>query len=323
MSNERDSEVERERLLRQVFARAKPRPQPPPGDTEDVRRVVLAEWEQMTGRRAWRKRAGFAAAAAVALVAVLTYRGSGPESIAPAPLVASVEQVQGVVTTTDGARLSSGSGLLAGARLETGDAQLALRLTTGGSLRIAPRSRVVLSNGDEAELLAGAIYFDSEAQRANDFVVATQLGRIRDVGTQFLVQLDNEQLDVGVREGRISLMRGDAVDSAEPGERLVATQASDNVRRDSVATFGGDWEWAERLAPPFETDGRTIREILSWFESQTGRKVVFADVVAERAAEEVFKGSVDLPPLQKLTAVLSTTNLAYSLEGDHVVIRMR
>src|SRR5690348_3750629 len=116
MSNERDSEVERERLLQRVFARAKPRLQPPPGDTEEIRSAVLAEWEQMTGRRVWRKRAGFAAAAAVALLAVLTYRGGGPEPSALAPLVARVEQVQGVVTTADGARLAGSSGLLAGAR---------------------------------------------------------------------------------------------------------------------------------------------------------------------------------------------------------------
>jgi ferric-dicitrate binding protein FerR (iron transport regulator) len=314
-------------LLRQVFARAKPRVQPPPGDTEEIRSAVLAEWEQMTGRRTWRKRAGFAlvaAAAAAAFGAVLPNIGSGPSPSVPASLVANVEQVQGVVTTADGARLSSGSGLLAGARLETGDAQLALRLTTGGSLRIAPRSRVVLESGDEAELLAGAIYFDSEGQRGNDFVVATQLGRIRDVGTQFLVRLDDEQLDVGVREGRISLLRGAAVDSAEAGERLVTTQAADNVRRDSVPKFGGDWEWAERLAPPFDINGRTLSDFLAWFAEQTGRKVEFADAAAERAARAtVLTGSAEFPPMQKLAAVLATTDFTYSLEGERVVIRMR
>jgi ferric-dicitrate binding protein FerR (iron transport regulator) len=324
MSNEQDQEVERERLLRQLFARAEPRAQPPPADTEQIRSAVLAEWEAVTGRRIWRKRAVLAAAAGAALVAVLAYFGDGPAPSAPPTLVASVARVQGTVTTASGSRLGLGSGIVASTQLETGDGQLALELASGGSLRIGPRSRVVMAGGDEAELLAGVLYFDSEEERVSEFAVVTQLGRVRDVGTQFLVRLDAEQLDVGVRAGRVDLSRGATSDTAGAGERLVASQVSGDLRRDSIATFGTEWEWAERLAPPFEIDGRTVSEFLTWFASQTGRTIVFADAATERAARDtVLSGSIDLPPLQKLSVVLALTDLAYALDGERVVIRMR
>ena len=326
MSNERDSEVERERLLRQLFSHAKPRSQPPPDDTEEIRRAVLAEWEAVTGARIRRNRAGLAAVAAAALVAAaVIYVGGGePVPSAPAPLIASVERVQGIVATGDGVRVSAGSGIVAGVRLESGDGQLSLRLANGGSLRIGPRSRVALTSGDQAELLAGAVYFDSEQRRPNEFVVTTQLGEIRDVGTQFLVRLDDEQLAVGVREGRVTLMRGGDLGTAGVGESLVASQAGNGLRRDSIETFGADWEWAERLAPPFDTEGRTLGEFLAWFEAQTGRMVVFADAATERELRtSQLRGSIDLPPLQKLSAVLDVNNLTYSLEGNRVVIRRR
>ena len=323
MSNERDPEVERERLLRQLFARAKPRPQPPPGDTEEIRRAVLAEWETVTGARVWRRRAAFAAVAAGLLVAAVVYvggGGSGPS--APAPLIASVERAQGVVTTADGARVSAGSGIVAGVQLQSGDGQLSLRLASGGSLRIGPNSRVVLASGDEAELLAGAVYFDSEQRRPSGFVLSTGLGQIRDVGTQFLVRLDDQQLAVGVREGRVTLTRGADVDTAGVGQGLVASQAANGLRRDSIETFGADWEWAERLAPPFDINGRTFGEFIAWFEAQTGRTVVFADAALEREIRAAVQaGSVDEPPLQKLSTVLAINNLTYTLEGDRVVIR--
>jgi hypothetical protein len=51
MSNERDPEVERERALEQLFARAEPRLQPPPADAEEVRRAVKAEWDALAVRR--------------------------------------------------------------------------------------------------------------------------------------------------------------------------------------------------------------------------------------------------------------------------------
>jgi ferric-dicitrate binding protein FerR (iron transport regulator) len=272
----------------------------------------------------WRKRAALGTAAAAALVAAFLYVGGGPAPGVPTPLVARVEQVQGVVTTANGARLGAGSGVVAGTRLDSGEGQIGLRLAGGGSLRIAPRSRVVLVGGDEVELLAGALYFDSEAQRTAEFAVVTDLGRIRDVGTQFLVRLGDEQLDVGVREGRVDVTRGAASDTAGAGERLVASQAANDLRRDSIPTFGGDWEWAERLAPPFDINGRTLGEFLAWFEAQTGRTVVFADAAVERAKRPaILSGSVDLPPMQKLSAVLAVNDLTYVLEGERVVIRAR
>jgi len=326
MSNQRDPEVESERLLTQLFARAKPRPQPPASDAEEIRRAVLAEWEAVTGPRVWRRRGVLAAAAAgtAALFVGLTYVGGGADPGAPPQLVARVDQVQGLVTSANGARLVAGSGIVAGIELATGDGEIGLRLSSGGSLRIASRSRVALPGGDEVQLLAGALYFDSEAQRTTDFAVATSLGRVLDVGTQFQVRLDSQQLDVGVREGRVTLIRAGASDAAGVGERLVASQAANDVRREQIPTFGSEWEWTERLAPPFDIDGRTLGEFLSWFEAQTGRTVVFADPADERALRgDMLSGTIDLPPLQKLSAVLALNDLTYVLDGERVVIRMR
>jgi FecR-like protein len=323
MSNERDPELERERLLRQLFAHAEPRQQPPVSDTAEIRSAVLAEWEAVTGRRVFAKRAAFAVAASVMLVAALTYFRGDPVLSVPATLVASVERVEGVVTTASGSRLALGSGITARTRIETGDSQLALSLASGGSLRIGPRSRVVVASGEEAELLAGVVYFDSEEERASGFVVTTRLGQVRDVGTQFLVRLDARQLDVGVRAGRVDLSRSGTSDTAGVGERLVTTQGSSDLRHGTIPTVGDDWEWAERLAPPFDINGRTLGEFLAWFETQTGRTVVFGDASAESKREAPLKGTIDMPPLQKLGAVLSLVDLTYILEGERVVISSR
>ncbi len=91
-----------------------------------------------------------------------------------------------------------------------------------------------------------------------------------------------------------------------------------------MATFGSEWEWAERLAPPFDIDGRTISDLLDWVAAQTGRTVVFADPSAERVAREhVLNGSIDLEPLQKLSAVLATTDLEVTLEDGRVLVDLR
>jgi hypothetical protein len=321
-AREADRDAERESQLEGLFAHAEPRLQPPPEHTEEIRRAVLAEWEAIAGRRVWRRRAGFAVAAS-ALLAVVAYVGGRSPDVS-APVVANVERLQGTAESGTGSRLAVGSGVAAGTQVVTRDGQVALRLSSGGSLRIAARSRVVLVGGDEAQLVAGTLYFDSEERRGGaEFSVTTNLGRVRDVGTQFFVQLDGaaQRLDVGVRDGRVVLARSGESSTAAAGERLVATRA-DAVSREPLATFGAEWAWTETLAPPFDIDGRSIGDFLQWFAAQTGRTVVFADATAERLArEDTLRGSIDLEPLQKLAAVDALTDLSFEVENERVIIR--
>jgi ferric-dicitrate binding protein FerR (iron transport regulator) len=175
--------------------------------------------------------------------------------------------------------------------------------------------------------LSGVLYFDSERRRGgSEFTLVTALGTVRDVGTQFVVRLDGERtgIDVGVRDGRIVLTTQGATDTAASGERLVAARDVPNIRREPMPTFGGDWQWTETLAPPFDIDGRTVSEFLAWFAAQTGRSIEFGSADAERLARETrLSGSIDLEPLQKLSAVLALTDLTYSLEDERVVIDAR
>ena len=324
MSNEREAQQRSERDFKELFAQAKPRPLPPAADTEDIRRAVLAEWEAVTGPRRWRRRTGFAAAASVLLAVAVWVGGLGPS--APPPVVARVERVQGVIDDAAGVRLAVASIVSVGDRLSTRTGQLALRLESGGSLRIGPRSEVVLTGVDTAELVSGTLYFDSERRRGRaEFSVTTPFGTVRDVGTQFVMRLDGESgLDVGVRDGRVVLTTQSASDTAESGQRLVAAQEATAIRREPMATFGSDWEWAETLAPPFDIDGRTVSEFLAWFAQQTGRAVEFGSTEADRLARETrLNGSIDLEPMQKLSAVLALTDLVYSVEGERVVINTR
>jgi ferric-dicitrate binding protein FerR (iron transport regulator) len=317
---------ESERLLERLFARARPRPAPPEKDAEEIRRAVYEAWDAATGRRMFVRRAGFAAAASIVLALGL-WLGFGPGSDGPIAVMASVERVDGLVIGADGEPLIVGGSVAVGEEIETSTGQIGLRLASGGSLRIGMQSRVELAAADSAELLAGELYFDSEGERAGaPFTVSTRLGSVRDIGTQFLARLDGAagRFDVGVRDGRVELMSGSDTGEASVGERLTVTQETAGIRRDSIATFGSDWDWTERVAPPFAIDGRTVEELLAWFIAQTGRAVVFETPAAEQLARDtVLRGAIDLAPMAKLQAALATTKLAYALEGDRIVIAAR
>lgn len=317
---------EAERMLERLFSHAEPRLAPPEKDAEEVRRAVFEAWNAATGRRVFVRRAGFASAAAI-LFAVGLWAGFGPRSGETPSPVARVERIDGVVQSADGERLLVGAAIEAGEIVSSRAGGVALRLATGGSLRIGTQSRVALRGPDSAELVAGALYFDSEGERSGAFVVTTELGTVRDVGTQFLARLDDAagRFDVGVRDGRVELTSEIGSAAAGVGERLIVIENAPAIRREQIATYGGDWEWTERLARPFDTDGRTVAELLDWFASQTGRSVEFASPEAEQAARDaVIRGSIDVvAPLPKLEAALATTTLTFTLDGNRVVIDLR
>lgn len=308
--------------LRDLFAHVRPRPAPPPEDEAEIRRALFSEWDALTGRRVLLNRFGAAAAAAllVAGLAALLLR----TSMAPAAVVASVERVRGDAQV-DGVALTIGARIPSAARIDTRNGQVALHLEGGGSLRLAPQTALMFAAAGRARLDSGAVYFDSEAGAAAARVeIRTALGTVRDLGTQFVARLAGDRLEVGVRDGRVTIARAaDSID-VEPGERVSVARGVDRPRREQVATFGADWDWAERLAPPFAIDGRPLIDFLRWIEAQTGRTLAFADAASERAARDtILSGSIDLEPLAKLAAVIATTDLEYSLDGERIVIRAR
>jgi len=306
--------------LRDLFAHIGPRAAPPAADEAEIRSALFAEWDALTSRRVRFKRFGAAAAAAVVIAgfAALLLR----TSTAPAAVVASVERVRGDAEV-DGVALAVGSQIPSSARVVTHSGQVALRLEGGGSLRLAPQTALTFGAAGRASLDAGAVYFDSEhGAPAARLEVRTALGTLRDVGTQFVARLGGDRLEVGVRDGRVAIARdADSID-VRAGERVSVANGASAPRRETIATFGADWDWAERLAPPFAIDGRTLIDFLHWAEEQTGRTLVFEDAASEQLARDtVLSGSIDLEPLQKLAAVIATTDLDYSLDGERILIR--
>jgi ferric-dicitrate binding protein FerR (iron transport regulator) len=306
--------------LRNLFAHAAPRPTPPEADAEEIRRAVYAEWDAVTGRRKVVRRAAGAAMAAAVVAGIVLFgldTGTGP-----LPTVATIERVQGDVEIDGMEQLRIGAGVPQDAQLTTHSGQISLRLADGGSLRLASQTQLRLLASADVELRSGRLYFDSDGSAVSSkLAVRTEFGTLRDVGTQFIARLESDRLEIAVRDGRVALARGAENVAAVAGERVTVAQSSGTVRREEVDGYGADWEWAERLAPPFDIDGRQLIDFLTWFSHETGRKFVFADAQAERVAREtVLTGSIDLEPMRKLSAVLALADLGFTVDGESIVI---
>jgi ferric-dicitrate binding protein FerR (iron transport regulator) len=304
-----DEDAGIEELLREVGAREEPSEQV----TEAVRRAVQAEWHAVIRARSRRRALAVAlAAGVVGLAAAVVLRVRQPEP----QWVASVVRIEGQPQIEfAGARHSAqmGEALLSGAHMQTADARVALGLGSNRalSLRIDAGSQVLFKAPDLIELQAGALYVDATAVATVPLTIQTAAGAVRHVGTQYQVRTVAGRMDgieVSIREGRVEIATHYGTNTGIAGER-VAVSAAGGIERSALSAYDASWQWATRVAPPFDIADRSLSEFLEWVARETGRELVYDSAAVQRAAAglELFGSIAKLDPDTALAAVLRTT----------------
>lgn len=283
--------------------------------------TVQRAWARSAGRRrfstGWLMSAGLLAASIV--VAALVLRT--PESATAIPPAGTVAKLVGTSTLSG---LAEGDAVTVGTRLATGTGEGAsIALERGESLRLDEDTTLVARTGNEFRLVTGRIYVDSGDFVFNErgLVIEAAGSRVTDVGTQFVVRVEPELLDVAVREGRVDVTRADREWVAVAGERLVLS-ADGSADVSSVAASDGVWAWTAELAPTFITEGRSLLDLLRWVARETGRELVFDDNETRMDAMRIdLHGSVDgFSPLEALDSMITGTRLHYRIEGTRIVV---
>jgi transmembrane sensor len=316
------------RLLRLAGERA-----PVPAETDQrVRRAVLDEIRAVARWRRRRRRlagAGAVLATAALVILALQLRPSAPPETRPliaAPAVATAERVEGTTVTRriDGhvARrtIVAGRALSVGDEIETGGAgRLAIRWSSGASVRLDRVSRTRLVSATALELLEGALYIDS-GPGSPSLDVRTPFGLVKDVGTQFEIRLESGGLRVRVRSGLAEVHHGGEIVPARPGSEVRVSPSGTTTR--VVLSYGPEWEWTSALAPRFDVDGRTLSSYLDYLCREQGWTLAYADAgLARDVSGIVVHGSVDgLAPMDALSVVLSTSGLTFRLARGHLVV---
>jgi len=313
------------RLLRRAGAR----PAIPPETSARVRSAVHAHWRAQSvasRRRRIALWAGCSIAAAAALLVVIGRGGRFPASSPPGTResIATVLRAEGSVRREGGGRPVAGDRLAPGSELETGsDGRVALALAGASSLRLDRDTRLVLGLGTVLNLGRGAVYIDSGSRsaRRSPFVVQTEIGTVRDVGTQFEVRVEHDTLQVSVREGAAHLIHGGRPYQVGAGTRLLV-KAEGTAETRPLAAGDPDWDWVLAIAPPFDLEGRTLGEYLDWVSRETGWRVQFADRSMEQAAvREILHGSIQgLRPDETPAAVLPPCGLRHRLTGGTLIV---
>jgi ferric-dicitrate binding protein FerR (iron transport regulator) len=325
-----DNEEWQEEGLEALFQHVSPRQRAPVEVEREIRDKLQSEWRHATGRRRKRRRTvGLAIAASVVLALFIsTNLLRKPGTAQPGPLLASIEKTTGDIFVQQpgeaDSRLFMAEQLFAGQELSTiHGSRIALKWTTGESVRLDQNSRIELISDTEIELLAGNIYIDSSASpttKNDGFTIHTAAGPVSHIGTQYITGMTRGEIEISVREGRVAVGTGENQVIAAQGQKLHIDKAG----RQSIAqiqTYGDSWQWAEQVSPKFSMDGRTMQEFLVWVGRETGRKVEYASPQTRISAEQtLLHGSVDIEPLKALDLILQTSDLASEVRDGFIIV---
>jgi ferric-dicitrate binding protein FerR (iron transport regulator) len=328
MNEESRTDARDDTDLAALLAAVGPRGQPSLGAMASVRAAVEAEWRATVATRQRRQRFTTWAAAAGVAVAALAVWIAQPLRAPDGEVVASLTRVVGDVQQNEGdgrwVPLDSAGSLKSGAQLRTGTSgQVALRLNDGVELRLDSRTLVAFEDVQQVRLAHGAVYVDSHAEPGttpSDFTLATSVGNVRHLGTQYQARIANGDLRVAVREGRVQIGTTAGNVQGVAGEQL--TISNDRVARSELAANAADWDWLATITPPFSLEGRSVDAFLAWAGRETGRAIVYGSLDVEQQAREVIlSGTLEgLTPDEAVAAVLSTTSLQAALDGDRIRI---
>jgi hypothetical protein len=199
----------------------------------------------------------------------------------------------------------------------------------GYTLRLDVDSHLVL-HSTEIQLAAGRLYAGDSAQRIGQtqLTIITPHGAVRDIGTQFTVQVGDDSTIATVRQGVIQVAVGTSEFQLEAtpvsAARLRVNSSGETLALDVPAT-GDDWRWIYTVRPPFELEGKSILEFLQWSANESGRKLAFASAAAELYARRVLLhgSATGLDPEQAIAPVLEATDLTARQRGDTLLLSLR
>ncbi len=324
-------ELRSDEAIAELLSKVPPRPAPPALDEALIREAVHAQWQKVSGAHVRRRHiTSFALAASVLLAVFATLNLlRDPIGDIKNQQMATIEKQFGEISINSRiANVVQLAAIEGGDLVETGsESGLALGWHDGGSLRIDENTMVEFEAVNQIYLEYGRVYFDSEegplsSQPANrgavEFLIRTDHGVIRHLGTQYMTRVGADELVISVREGVVSI-DGNVTARASAGQQFAISASGSLTINDTNGV--DDWEWVEKSTPAVNLNGHSVAEALAWVSRESGRTVSYASDSAEIVARETeLQGDMELPPTRALEIFMMMVDLDARIEGDVIVV---
>ncbi len=262
---------ESEDRLEALFEGVAPRPMPPEAAREKARLAAVEAFESLKRRR--RRRLG--AVLALAASVVCAWFLATTQWLPAEPF--SVELTDARSLKINGQSLSPERRILELTPGTLMEAAQPVRLVAGKStdLRINGQTSLVWQSADRLELLRGAVYVDTGGE--DDMTIVTNRGTVSDIGTRFLVSLEDDALEVAMRSGTtfIDSKLGRFEAKAAGGRGDVLTISDQQVSSIVAPTSDDRWQWIHQVPKGYDSDRIVV--VLEQIAADLGLNLEYED----------------------------------------------
>jgi ferric-dicitrate binding protein FerR (iron transport regulator) len=317
-----------EQQIAELLKKVGPLKEPPADMAARVRASVRETWvEETTSRQTpsiqtpW----SYKVAAAVAVLSIgLVFTLQSPQEIPNVATVDAGQQAIEILADNQQWIRTSNDSLPEGSTIRVnGDTPVSFTFNDGMNVRARPGTRLQLSSSHEITLSMGSVYLDSyNNEQPVPFTVRTTFGTARDIGTQFMVSLnDTDAWTVQVRDGQVNIADDDQSMSLRSGDAITIS-AENDVSERNVSTHDESWEWSETARPSYDIEGRYLNDYLLWVSRETGRELRFASETARQSATSTrVHGTIEgLSARESLSQVLEITDLRLADGPENVIM---
>ena len=299
MQDDKQGTESEEREIARLLKAAGRRPQMPQAMQDDWEAQFRAGLQPVLRARRQRRYhmvAGLCATlAAVAIgLGLLLRQPSAPELLVQ---VVATEDARLVQADGTDLPLRAGHYLAPGSQVNSSEGGHVAVDYGGYDLRLHAGTRMELAAG-EIRLTAGRLYASSEGRPIGDLSlnIRTPQGHIRNIGTQFIVSVEETGTVATVRRGAVEFDTGNEVRRAAAADgkaRRLSVDRALRIEESTVAGSGEEWQWIHRGGPDFTLDNKSVWEFLQWVARESGQQLVFASEAAEiRARTDTLHGSL-------------------------------
>lgn len=245
---------------------------------ENARNQVHAHWVAANKKRTQQNKQRFLIKMAASLILVLSVgfmvqRTAFVEQAA----IATSYFVQGDVQISNDNKtwqpLKKDQNITSGLWLKTESGLATVAFNDNSQLRIDSHSLLHFNDSEEIELQMGQIYHDADdIIQAQKLMIKTQQASIQHIGTRYAVSLDNDKLNVMVRNGQV------AFESHGQHKQLAAEQqltmdVTGQIAIKHIDAYDKSWNWTQQAIKPFNLKNKNLNQFIRWYAHEQGYTV--------------------------------------------------
>jgi ferric-dicitrate binding protein FerR (iron transport regulator) len=312
-----DKDLAADADIEDLLTSAGSRPEPSAVVTDKAYQLLKDDWSDLVeARKRRRQRSWLSIAASVGVFVAATWMINVYQQPSSWALSVASGQVQLNSTTYRSAQSMT---------VHEGDTLISVAVSRftqpdGADLRLADATEVRWQGSNRFYLVKGSAYIDT--QGTTDFVVQTPLGDVRDIGTRFMVSVDDDELVVAVREGaaEVSSAFGAQVAQADDLRAKLVTVDANGQHLQEEAFSAPRWNWIHTVATGYGNHSLSV--LITQIGHDIGKPIRFASRGVEvSVANDKVDGSLDnMPPRQALDIVARSAGLVWQENAQEIIL---